>query len=132
MAPGPQLRGITLGQLMDIARTSNPTLGQAQAGSILRAAGRIGFRPASGPIPPSAYAGDEIRGGSFGGGEQGVFIQQNASFWAASSVLIGRYSRQRASRPKRRPKNNGSASTTAFEDAPSTNRWPHSRWWRSG
>ena len=77
--PTPAAPGLTLEQLLQMARTGNPTLGQAQAG-IKEAAGRT-LQAGLWPNPTVGYSGDEIRGGSFGGGEQGVFIQQ--------SVILG-------------------------------------------
>jgi cobalt-zinc-cadmium efflux system outer membrane protein len=77
--PAPAAPGLTLEQLLQMARTGNPTLGQAQAG-IQEAAGRT-LQAGLWPNPTVGYSGDEIRGGSFGGGEQGVFIQQ--------SVILG-------------------------------------------
>jgi outer membrane protein, heavy metal efflux system len=77
--PTPPAPGLTLEQLLQMARTGNPTLGQAQAG-IKEAAGRT-LQAGLWPNPTVGYSGDEIRGGSFGGGEQGVFIQQ--------SVILG-------------------------------------------
>jgi outer membrane protein, heavy metal efflux system len=66
---------LTLEQLLEMAQKTNPTLGEAQAG-IQKAAGRT-LQAGLWPNPTVGYVGDEIRGGSFGGGEQGVFIQQN-------------------------------------------------------
>jgi cobalt-zinc-cadmium efflux system outer membrane protein len=71
----PALPSFTLEQLLQMARSSNPTLGQAQAG-VRGAAGRT-LQAGLWPNPTVGYSGDEIRGGSFGGGEQGVFVQQN-------------------------------------------------------
>ena len=71
----PAAQSFTLEDLLQMARSSNPTLGQAQAG-IREAAGRT-LQAGLWPNPTVGYAGDEIRGGSFGGGEQGVFVQQN-------------------------------------------------------
>jgi outer membrane protein, heavy metal efflux system len=71
----PAAQSLTLQQLLQIARASNPTLGQAQAG-VREAAGRT-LQAGLWPNPTVGYAGDEVRGGLFGGGEQGVFIQQN-------------------------------------------------------
>jgi outer membrane protein, heavy metal efflux system len=65
---------LTLEQLLQMARMNNPTLGEAQAG-IRKAAGRT-LQAGLWPNPTIGYAGDEIRGGSFRGGEQGAFIQQ--------------------------------------------------------
>jgi outer membrane protein, heavy metal efflux system len=67
--------GLTLEQLQQIARANNPTLGQAQAG-VRAAAGRT-RQAGLWPNPTVGYTGEEIRGGSFGGGQHGVFIQQN-------------------------------------------------------
>lgn len=65
---------LTLEQLQQIALTNNPTLGQAQAG-IRAAAGRT-LQAGLWPNPTVGYTGEEIRGGSYGGGQHGVFIQQ--------------------------------------------------------
>jgi cobalt-zinc-cadmium efflux system outer membrane protein len=66
---------ITLEQLQQMALANNPTLAQAKAG-VRAAAGRT-RQAGLWPNPTIGYMGDEIRGGSFGGGEQGVFVQQN-------------------------------------------------------
>jgi cobalt-zinc-cadmium efflux system outer membrane protein len=66
---------ITLEQLQQMALANNPTLAQAMAG-VRAAAGRT-RQAGLWPNPTIGYLGDEIRGGSFGGGEQGVFVQQN-------------------------------------------------------
>lgn len=71
----PASQSLTLEQLLQMARVNNPTLGEAQAG-IRKAAGRT-LQAGLWPNPTMGYAGDEIRDGSFRGGEQGVFIQQN-------------------------------------------------------
>ena len=66
---------ITLEQLQQMALANNPTLAQAKAG-VRAAAGRT-RQAGLWPNPTIGYLGDEIRGGSFGGGEQGVFVQQD-------------------------------------------------------
>ena len=66
--------GITLEQLEQFATAHNPTLGQAQDG-IRAAQGRV-RQAGLWPNPTIGYTGSEIRGGSFGGGEQGFFVQQ--------------------------------------------------------
>ena len=71
----PATQSFTLEQLLQMARANNPTLGQAQTG-IKEAAGHT-LQAGLWPNPTVGYSGDEIRGGSFGGGEHGVFIQQN-------------------------------------------------------
>lgn len=64
-----------LEQLQQMALTNNPTLRQAKAG--VRGAEGLTRQAGLWPNPAVGYVGDEIRGGSFGGGQQGVFIQQN-------------------------------------------------------
>jgi cobalt-zinc-cadmium efflux system outer membrane protein len=66
---------LTLEQLQQMALTGNPTLGQAQAG-VQAAAGRT-KQAGLWPNPTVGYSSEEVRGGSFGGGQQGAFIQQN-------------------------------------------------------
>lgn len=63
-----------LEELEQMALTHNPTLAQATAG-ISSAKGR---RLQSGlyPNPRVGYEGSELRGGAFGGGENGFFIEQ--------------------------------------------------------
>jgi cobalt-zinc-cadmium efflux system outer membrane protein len=67
--------GLTLEQLQAMALGNNPTLAQAKAG--VRAAAGRSRQAGLWPNPTIGYSGDEIRGGSYGGGEQGVFVQQN-------------------------------------------------------
>jgi outer membrane protein, heavy metal efflux system len=65
---------LTLDTLLSTARTQNPTLRAAQA-AIAESAGQA-KQAGTLPNPVIGYEGDEIRGGSFGGGEQGGFVQQ--------------------------------------------------------
>jgi len=64
----------TLEQLEKLALEKNPTLIQAEA-EVRAAKGR---RTQAGllPNPTVGYTGEEIRGGSFGGGQHGGFIEQ--------------------------------------------------------
>jgi cobalt-zinc-cadmium efflux system outer membrane protein len=64
----------TLEQVQKIAGESNPTLRQAEAE--IRAARARQQQSGLYPNPTVAYTGDEIRGGSVGGGKQGFFVQQ--------------------------------------------------------
>ena len=68
--------GMTLEQLQQMALANNPTLAQAKAG-VTAAAGRT-LQAALWPNPTVGYVGEEVRGGSYGGGQHGVFIQQTA------------------------------------------------------
>src|SRR6266478_5704525 len=61
-------------QEQKIANESNPTLRQAEAE--IRAARARQQQSGLYPNPTAGYTGDEIRGGSVGGGKQGFFVQQ--------------------------------------------------------
>jgi len=65
---------ISLTQVQDLALANNPTLRQAEA-EIHTAQAR---QKQAGlyPNPSAGYSGEEIRGGSFGGGQQGFFVSQ--------------------------------------------------------
>jgi cobalt-zinc-cadmium efflux system outer membrane protein len=65
---------VTLEQAQQIARDNNPTLRQAEAE--IRAAKARQQQAGLYPNPTVGYTGDEIRGGSVGGGKQGFFVQQ--------------------------------------------------------
>src|SRR6201987_698917 len=66
---------MTLEELQQLALQNNPTFGQSAA-NIQAAEGR---KKQSGlyPNPTVGYQGEQIRGGSFHGGEQGFFVQQD-------------------------------------------------------
>jgi len=68
-------KAITLEELQQIALQHNPTFKQSAA-NIQAAEGR---KKQSGlyPDPTVGYQGEQIRGGSFHGGEQGFFVQQD-------------------------------------------------------
>jgi cobalt-zinc-cadmium efflux system outer membrane protein len=65
---------LTLEQVQHIAGDSNPTLRQAEAE--IRGAKARQLQSGLYPNPTVGYTGDEIRGGSVGGGKQGFFLQQ--------------------------------------------------------
>jgi cobalt-zinc-cadmium efflux system outer membrane protein len=65
---------VTMEEVQKIARERNPTMRQAQAE--IRAAKARQQQAGLYPNPTVGYAGNEIRGGAFGGGEQGFFLQQ--------------------------------------------------------
>ena len=70
-ATGPRYR---LEQLEQMALANNPTLPQAQ--SEIRAARARQLQSGLYPNPRAGYIGEEIRGGAFGGGQQGFFVSQ--------------------------------------------------------
>jgi outer membrane protein, heavy metal efflux system len=65
---------VTLEQVQKIAGDLNPTLRQAEAE--IRATKARQQQAGLYPNPTVGYTGDEIRGGSVGGGKQGFFVQQ--------------------------------------------------------
>jgi cobalt-zinc-cadmium efflux system outer membrane protein len=69
---------ITLQQLQQIALENNPTLKQAAA-EVRVAEGRK-QQSSLWPNPRIGYVGEEIRGGSFNGGQQGFFVEQDLRF----------------------------------------------------
>jgi outer membrane protein, heavy metal efflux system len=74
-APASEQKAITLKELQQMALENNPTFAQSAA-NIRAAEGR---KKQSGlyPNPTVGYQGEQIRGGSFHGGEQGFFLQQD-------------------------------------------------------
>ena len=77
---------IGLEELEQMAMANNPTLAQAEAEIRTSEARRLqaGFFP----NPRAGYVGEEIRGGSFGGGQQGFFVAQ--SFVTAGKLGLNR------------------------------------------
>jgi len=65
---------VTLEQVEKMAGETNPTLRQAE--TEIRAAKARQQQVGLYPNPSVGYTGDEIRGGSVGGGKQGFFVQQ--------------------------------------------------------
>lgn len=116
--PQPQMRGmtmnqapqtpsgpeLTLEQLEQMATANNPTLRQAEA-EIRSTQGRA-RQAGLYPNPIIGYQGEQIRGGSFGGGEQGAFIQQDivlgGKLGAARKVVEHEKSQAEAERDEQR------------------------------
>jgi cobalt-zinc-cadmium efflux system outer membrane protein len=65
----------TLDDFEALALKNNPTLKQAQA--IVQTSAALARQAALWPNPSVGYQGEQIRGGSFHGGEQGAFLQQD-------------------------------------------------------
>lgn len=63
-----------LEELERIAKEHNPTLAQAQRA--VEAARARARQSGLYPNPTAGFEGDELRGGSYGGGEQGFFVEQ--------------------------------------------------------
>ena len=64
-----------LEEFEQLALKNNPTLKQSEA--IAGQSSALARQAGLWPNPSVGYQGEQIRGGSFGGGEQGGFIQQN-------------------------------------------------------
>jgi cobalt-zinc-cadmium efflux system outer membrane protein len=77
---------VSLEQMENIARQMNPTLRQAEAE--IRAAKARQQQAGLYPNPTVGYTGDEIRGGSVGGGKEGFFVQQ--TFVTAGKLGLSR------------------------------------------
>jgi cobalt-zinc-cadmium efflux system outer membrane protein len=73
--PASEQKTITLEELQQMALQNNPTFRQSAA-NIQAAEGRK-RQSGSYPNPTVGYQGEQIRGGSFHGGEQGFFVQQD-------------------------------------------------------
>ena len=65
---------LALGQFLAWAERGNPTIAEANA-AVDRDA-KLGRQAALYPNPSIGYSGEHIRGGSYGGGEQGAYAQQ--------------------------------------------------------
>jgi outer membrane protein, heavy metal efflux system len=64
----------SLDEFEALALKNNPTLKQAEA--IARVSAGLARQAGLWPNPSVGYQGEQIRGGSFGGGEEGGFVQQ--------------------------------------------------------
>lgn len=65
---------MSLGDFIKLGDSYNPTLKQASA--LVRRSEQQARQAGLYPNPAVGYQGEQIRGGSFGGGEQGGFVQQ--------------------------------------------------------
>ncbi len=65
---------MTVDDFVAMAGKTNPTLDQARA--FVERAHQQGRQAGLYPNPVVGYSGDHIRGGEYGGGEQGAFVQQ--------------------------------------------------------
>ena len=65
---------MSLEQFLHLAQEANPTV--AQAKDLVRRSAAEARQASLYPNPTVGYQGEQIRGGSYGGGEQGGFVQQ--------------------------------------------------------
>ena len=73
--PASEQKTITLEELQQMALQNNPTFAQSAAN--IQAAESRKKQSGLYPNPTVGYQGEQIRGGSFRGGEQGFFVQQD-------------------------------------------------------
>lgn len=82
-----------LNQFEEFALASNPTLRQANA--LMRQSAGQARQVGLYPNPSVGYTGAEIRGGSYGGGEQGAFVQQTIVLGGKLGLRRNIYEQQR-------------------------------------
>ncbi|HEY3455485.1 MAG TPA: TolC family protein [Bryobacteraceae bacterium] len=82
-------------QFEQFALAANPTL--QQAGALVRESAGRSRQAGLYPNPTVGYQGDQIRGGAFGGGEQGAFVQQTFVLGGKLGLRRDVYEQQRRS-----------------------------------
>jgi cobalt-zinc-cadmium efflux system outer membrane protein len=101
-APAPQLLqgvatrpSVKLEAFLTMADQNNPTLRQAAA--LIRRSEAQARQAALYPNPTVGYEGDQIRGGSYGGGEQGGFVAQTIVLGGKLGLRRNIYEQQKQS-----------------------------------
>jgi cobalt-zinc-cadmium efflux system outer membrane protein len=84
-----------LGEFQKLALSTNPTL--AQANALVRQSGGQARQAGLYPNPTAGYQGEQIRGGLYGGGEQGAFVQQTFVLGGKLGLRRNVYEQQRLS-----------------------------------
>jgi cobalt-zinc-cadmium efflux system outer membrane protein len=100
--PVPELLGdvssrtpLKASDFITLADANNPTLKQAAA--IIRRSDAQGKQAGLYPNPSVGYQGEQIRGGSYGGGEQGAFISQTVVLGGKLGLRRNIYDQQKQS-----------------------------------
>ena len=86
---------MALAEFETLADANNPTLKQANA--LVRRSQEQARQAGLYPNPSVGYQGEEIRGGSFGGGEQGGFVQQTIVLGGKLELRRNIYAEQKRS-----------------------------------
>jgi cobalt-zinc-cadmium efflux system outer membrane protein len=86
---------LKLEYFLDLADRNNPTLRQAAA--IVRRSEAQASQASLYPNPTAGYEGDQIRGGSYGGGEQGGFVAQTIVLGGKLGLRRNIYEQQKQS-----------------------------------
>ncbi len=84
-----------LSEFIQLADANNPTLKQATA--IVRLSAAQARQAGLYPNPSIGYQGEQIRGGSFGGGEQGAYISQSIVLGGKLGLRRNVYDQQKKS-----------------------------------
>ena len=84
-----------LEEFQQFALSANPTLRQADA--LVRHSSGLAHQAGLYPNPSIGYQGDQIRGGSYGGGEQGAYVQQTFVLGGKLGLRRNVYEQQRRS-----------------------------------
>jgi len=84
---------LALSDFTGFALASNPTLQQSR--TLIRESASRASQAALLPNPTIGYQGEHIRGGSYGGGEQGAFIQQDIVLGGKLGLRRNVYQQQR-------------------------------------
>ena len=86
---------MSLDAFLSMADKGNPTL--AQANAIVRRSEQQARQAGLYPNPSVGYQGEQIRGGSYGGGEQGGYVQQTIVLGGKLGLRRNIYDQQKAS-----------------------------------
>lgn len=86
---------MTLADFEILADANNPTLKQANA--LVRRSQEQARQAGLYPNPSTGYQGEQIRGGSYGGGEQGGFVQQTVVLGGKLGLRRNIYEQQKRS-----------------------------------
>ena len=86
---------MALDGFLAMADKANPTL--AQAGDVVKRSGEQARQAGLYPNPSVGYQGEQIRGGSYGGGEQGGYVQQTIVLGGKLGLRRNIYEQQRGS-----------------------------------
>ncbi|MDP9040078.1 MAG: TolC family protein [Acidobacteriota bacterium] len=86
---------MALQDFLGLADTHNPTL--AQANAFVRRSTAQAQQAGLYPNPSVGYQGDQIRGGSYGGGEQGAYVQQTIVLGGKLGLRKNIYNQQKQS-----------------------------------
>jgi cobalt-zinc-cadmium efflux system outer membrane protein len=86
---------MALADFLSLADKNNPTI--AQANALVRRSAALAQQAGLYPNPSVGYQGEQIRGGSYGGGEQGAYVQQTIVLGGKLGLRRDIYNQQKQS-----------------------------------